>query len=141
MLIEDATRGELEAALYFINEYWDNNIIFDQYMNPNPDDPKLWRVTLKVQNVNGPGHSITRPEAWAPRIVTACWHVYMTFYQELPDTAKVRRGPTWLDRSSDPWNVWEKAGLPITEFCECDQTYKKAYAPQRQPTHRSHHRT
>jgi hypothetical protein len=121
MHIQLATRGDIESALYWVNEYFDQNIEFSKFVEASPG---YFMVRFRVIDVNKIGHVITRYKPIV-RLPTACSHVHRAFFLELPDESEIFDGQHWWKRSEGYFPVIEK--YP----CECEEQVKVAYTPRR----------
>lgn len=121
MHIQFATQGEIESALYWINEYFDQNIYFSKFLEASPG---YFMVRLKVLDVNKAGHVVTK---YPPitRLPTCCSHVHRVFFLELPDDAEVFDGTHWWKRQDGYFPEYNR--YP----CECEEKIKVTYTPRR----------
>jgi hypothetical protein len=119
MHIQFATRGEIESSLYWVNDYFDQNIEIGKFVERDFD---YFIVMLRVIDVNKVGHVVTK---FPPlkRLPTACSHVHKAFFLELPDHAEVFNGTHWFKRIDGDWPLVER--YP----CECEED--KLYVPNR----------
>ncbi len=76
MLIRNVTSTEIEMALTMTNKIFDDNIIFNRFECVG----KNFQVTLKVKSSKGAG---ARIGFTGRAMISACWHVYGTFIEEL----------------------------------------------------------
>lgn len=133
--VSDVTRGDLETALYWINEHFNNNVTFSQFLEV--EEGFLWKATLRVLRPGGPGSLFTHPlvHGTPKPTKTACWHAQYYFYLELPDAAKVLVGKHWHSRASGSFPTWEMGSLftryDVQELCECEQKRADIYVPFR----------
>jgi hypothetical protein len=103
MLVYNVDQFKLNEALDATNRKFGGNIDFKEvdYKCHSVGGGWTCKVTLKVIDSNQPG---SRRSEIGRRIAAACWHVYGTFFDNLPYGTKIRTdhifhaGDDWKDR-------------------------------------------
>jgi hypothetical protein len=119
MKIRNVTSAEIESALQKTNERFEDNIIFNRFDYVG----KNFQVTLKVKSAKGAG---ARVGFIGRAMISACWHVYGTFIEELfivnPSCVIVSmgnkidiNGGNWVDK-----NIGSQINpLMYSDACHC----------------------
>ena len=106
MYIVGATLDDINNALAKTNEQYNNNICYNHFpelvCTTREGKPK-YRLTLRVKNSKGEG---ARRGYTGRRLISACWHVHGTFFDNLPPTTTIitaggttHPGTEWQDRN------------------------------------------
>lgn len=119
MLIRNVSLLDLETALGDTNDAFENNVIWNR--SPEPVG-KGFRLTLRVKDSKGAG---ARRSNAGRRLVSACWHVHGTFFDNLPEGAAIRTGEITVHPHED----WQDRNIgsmfqPLmhSDACECGAT-------------------
>lgn len=135
MLIKNVYRQDVIDALAAVNAEFDNNIVFSRFdfAGRTRKGGSKYQVTLSVKSSKGKG---ARRSHSGRRIAAACWHVYGTFMDALPESATIS-APAVVGYSSmgrekiarrdrrpgDEWQDWNIGSLfqPMyySEACDC----------------------
>ena len=127
MLVVNATRAQIEAALAQANEVFSGNLRFKRldYAGLTRKGEDKWTVTLTVEDSASPG---ARRSEDGRRIASACWHAYGRFMDALPEDARFQAntaaGRDWK-KPGDPWQDWNlyQSGyryVMMPTLCECE---------------------
>ncbi len=132
MLIKDVYLTQLYDALRAVNKEFAGNITFKRIDFANGKSRTRFNVTLTVKDSSGPG---ARRGYSGRRVNAACWHVYGTFLDNLPEDARAymptvvyENGRRVMKRRfkapGDEWEDWnigsEWRPLYYSEACDCD---------------------
>jgi hypothetical protein len=129
MLIRNATKDEIEIALFVVNERFEGNIKFKSldYAGQTRQGGEKWSVLLDVVDSRKPG--ARRNPHSGRRIHIPCWHAYGYFIDALPEGATiitnpiyrnekivVHPGDEWVDTQRGNWytGIWY-----ASDECEC----------------------
>ncbi len=112
MKIKNVTRADLDAALEKVNEKFGGNVTYKRIERTGNN---RYQVTLTVKDSRGPGGRLGFPDyrtGKQRRIAAACWHVYGTFFDALPEwvsyCAPVVEG--WNGNRENVVYRWRKPG-------------------------------
>ena len=126
MIIRDATREDIDAALAEVNKLFNGNI---RYRNIDLEGKTRsggdrHRLTLTVNSSAGPGG---RRSHSGRRIAAACWHVHGHFFDSLPEGCEITVASQDGKRKIQPGDPWEDRNigsnwfpLYFSEACECN---------------------
>ena len=126
MEINHVHKDHLEHALHQVNKEFEDNVIF-AHCNALNKAGTRWCIRLRVKSSKGAGARLSRPSAFfgrkQRRLTAACWHVYGTFYDNLPLNASIR---AWGRKiiPQDKWKDidWGSVLEPcyLSELCKCN---------------------
>lgn len=136
MLVDQVSRGDVLSAFEWMNEAFDGNVFIDITDKALDEDSRgLWKVSMHVQDLKGPGHMLNRPPAEFSRpwpIRSVCFHVRHLFYLFLPDQA-LFKDYAWLSRAENSYAPYivRRHGVTasITDLCECVHNRLELYVP------------
>lgn len=125
MLVRNVGLSDLESALAAVNAVFSDNVKFRRcdLEGGSRGGGSTYRVTLTIHDSSAPG---SRKSAAGQRISAACYHVYGTFMDSLPDAATItvsngggqrtiKPGDSWEDWKISYWNGVKWA----SELCDC----------------------
>jgi len=119
--IYNCTKKQIEKALDLTNRIFDDNIKWNRF---NQDSKNCFTVTLKVKDSSGKGAL----EGYSGnRTISACWHVWGTFFQIIFNINTNARIVTAMPKKrdiNDVYGIWKKhyatSGHPsLHERCGC----------------------
>ena len=124
MQVRNVTSEDLSEALDKTNEGFEGNVQFRrcEHAGMTRQGTDKFTVTLTVFDSSAPG---SRRSPTGRKIASACWHVYGTFMDALPEVAKIVSAyPTrHISSPGDTWVDWPiRAGgyhIYMSDACEC----------------------
>jgi hypothetical protein len=116
----NATKLQLENALNFVNQKFDDNVQFKEIKQISS---KRINFTLRVKNSSGPGAKIGYS---GRKTIAACWHVHGYFFEYLfllyPEIFIISQGKKMIDNSNN-WidqNVGKNYNpVSYSSLCNC----------------------
>ena len=126
----NATIEQLEKALAETTKAFNNNIMFNRFDTSRTRAGIVINFTLKVKNSSGKG--ARRSTFDRHKLISACWHVHGTFFDELlkinPKAEIVSSLGGQKIRITEDGGNWTDANIgsmvnPVyaSEACECGQ--------------------
>ena len=125
MIIRCVSEADLVTALAAVNVIFEDNIKFRraEYISSSRGGGESWRVTLTVNSSRAPGSRVAVGYNAGRRIAAACWHVYGSYFDALPEQAIIvasgalsRPGDRWVDRNIG--SMYYPA--LYSDACDCD---------------------
>lgn len=124
MLIRNASRAELDAAMAQVNSIFGGNVEFNRLDDVSNSAGFRFQITLRVKDSKGPG---ARRSVRGRRTVSACWHAHKVFFDSLPEDSEIVTtggGQRRVVKPGDDYLDWTE-GSPYygytyaSDLCEC----------------------